>query len=849
MEDEELLPPPLQIPCRIFAAGKEPVGVRVTPYHKPYAIRQILNALDVEEVETIKASPFGKLVEIGEKPSFSGRFGRFIISRKLKVSKKHEAWFIFAGKPVRFSLREFAYVTGLNCGKLSRHTKKRAKKNISEKPYWGELFGTLKDVLVTFVVRMLKRRTVTDRCMREKYALLALLAAVILPTTHTPRISQDHAEFIKDLDIFFAYPWGRISFDMLMSSIKERKEVSLSQNTIALKGFVLSLQLVMVEAIPALTEVVNDGSSSASEGDCVEDDDIVDEDKNGKRSISPGHARDTDASGKVEVHSVIVQDQDHFKTSSELSWSDEEDDPMVDNLLTLVEDQFPFNKSSFIGGVTKTKQTSHSATGEGIDYEFVASLVRDKVGEDLSRIERQINILSESFLKFQTNVNANIALLIRKLDGPSGHIPANSTGQPANVFNHATDVQQTGFSGPSQSHVGIQTESVQNGIISDAIRFANEATTFTMDGLIARQTSRCEQPSEGLPSQRNEKKDMLNSQDNLSFLNRTQASAVKDEPPQVRESVNEGPNILEHIAGKEMCDSEDPLVACQKSKRHKALPKSLVGQYECDKRLLNHARAALVDPNNTGGNVDYSAKFAVLLAKLNSPFTIILGQLTLEGNDLYEIVKRSAPLQAKVVDVLMGHIRSQFTLNSPANQSNHPEFLDTQFVSQLSKLFPKFSKMSRKGSFRFPSNILQRFVSNPEADRYYFPFTIDKKHWVGVCVDCSTWTIAVMDCNIALRSDNMMIKEVTPIAQMFPYILKQGGKQLLHKDARAFPIKRPRCIPQNTRPADSGLSAVLFMQAQAIAGVDVCNCITQEVLGHEVERLAVMFYEATVGML
>ncbi|KAF8051980.1 hypothetical protein N665_1633s0002 [Sinapis alba] len=785
MEDEELQPPPLQIPCRIFAAGEEPVGVRVTPYHKPYAIRQILNALDVEEVETIKASPFGKLVEIGEKPSFSGRFGRFIISRQLKVSKKHEAWFIFSGKPVRFSLREFAYTH-----------EKRAKKNISEKPYWGELFGTLKDVPVTSVVRMLKRRTVTDRCMRVKYALLAFLSAVILPTTHTPRISQDHAELIKDLDIFFAYPWGRISFDMLMSSIKERKEVSLSQNTIALKGFVLSLQLVI-----------------------------------------------------VEVHSVIVQDQEHFCTSSELSWSDEEEDPMVDNLLTLVHDQFPFNKSSFVGGVTKTKQTSHSTTSEGIDYEFVASLVRDKVGEDLSRIERQINILSECFVTFQTNVNENIALLIHKLDGPSGHIPAKSTGQPENVFTEPTNVQQTGFSGPSQSQVGPQTQSVQNGIISDAIRFANEATTFTMDGLIARQHPRCEQPSAGLPSRRNEKKAMLNSQDDLSLLNRTQASAVEDEPAQVRESVNEGPNIVEDIAGKEMCDSEDPLVACRKSKRHKALPRSLVGQYECDKRLLNRARAALVDPNNTGGNVDYSSKFTLLLAKLNSPFTIILGQSTLEGNDLYEIVKRSAPLQPKVVDVLMGHIRSQFTLNSPANQSNNPEFLDTQFVSQLSQLFPKFSKMSRKGSFRFPSNILQRFVSNPEADRYYFPFTIDKKHWVGVCVDCSTWTIVVMDCNIALRSDSMMIKEVTPIAQMFPYILKQGGKKLLHKDARAFQIERPRCITQNTTPADSGISAVLFMQAHAIAGVDVCKCITQEVLGHEVERLAVIFYEATVGML
>lgn len=75
MEEEEHVPPPLRIPDRIFAAGEEPVGVRVTPYHKPYAIRKILNAFDPEEVETIRASPFRKLVEIGEKPYFSGRFG------------------------------------------------------------------------------------------------------------------------------------------------------------------------------------------------------------------------------------------------------------------------------------------------------------------------------------------------------------------------------------------------------------------------------------------------------------------------------------------------------------------------------------------------------------------------------------------------------------------------------------------------------------------------------------------------------------------------------------------------------------------------------------------------------
>ncbi|KAL0678340.1 hypothetical protein Bca4012_006321 [Brassica carinata] len=72
MEDDEHTVPPIHIPDRIFTIGEEPIEVRVTLYHKPYAIRKTLNA---EEVDTIRASPFGKLVEIGEKPSFSLRFG------------------------------------------------------------------------------------------------------------------------------------------------------------------------------------------------------------------------------------------------------------------------------------------------------------------------------------------------------------------------------------------------------------------------------------------------------------------------------------------------------------------------------------------------------------------------------------------------------------------------------------------------------------------------------------------------------------------------------------------------------------------------------------------------------
>ncbi|CDY37770.1 BnaA10g05510D [Brassica napus] len=659
---------------------------------------------------------------------------------------------------------------------------------------------------------MLKKRTVKDSCIRVKYALLALLAAVILPTTHTPRISQDHTELIKDIDDFFAYPWGRVSFDMLMSSIKERKEVSLSQNTIALKGFVLSLQLVMVEAIPALTEVVNDGSSSGSKSDGCEEDDLVDEDKNGKRSLSPGHARAIDAAGEVAVHSIIVEDKEHFKASPDLGWSDDEEDPIVDNLMSLLEQQFPFNKSSFTGGVTKLevnrmregakieainrktvkpKQTKQTTTSEVIDVESVASIVRDKVS--------------------------------------SGQIPVSSSAQTENISNVARDGQHRDIRRTSPHCVGIHTESAQNDIINDAIRFANQTTSLPVDV----RASMCEN-------------DVDHSQSSPDTVRTTLFQA---ERPHWKETVTEGASMCENdvdhsqsspdtnldhelpfpkptfslgltqeerphqkeAATEEICEQDDQLGACRKSKRLKALPKSLVGQYECDMRLLNRARVAFVDPDNTGGNIDYAAKFSSLLDKLKTPFTIRIGQSTLESNDLNELVQRSSPLPPKVVDVLIGHISSQFTLNSPPNQSNHPVFMDTQFVSQLSKLFTKFSKMSKKESFWFPSHILERVRT--------------------------------------LRTDSMMVKEVTPIAQMFPYLLKQGGKQLLHKDARAFPIERPRSIPQNTSHADSAVSALLLVQAHAVAGVDVCKCITPDKIGSEVETLAVMFYEATVGML
>lgn len=207
-------------------------------------------------------------------------------------------WFRFAGNPIRFSLREFAIVTALPCGQYPKNSKTKKKKNINDKPYWPELFGRVEDLRVSQAVKMLRKKTVTDRDIRIKLACLAIVSSVLLSTNLKQKMLKEHAELLVDLQDFFAFPWGRLAFDMLMTSIKQRDEISLSQNTIALKGFALALQLVIVEACPSLTEVVQEACSSSESDSDLDDADCMAR-KTKKQTLSPAHAREVDRKAEV----------------------------------------------------------------------------------------------------------------------------------------------------------------------------------------------------------------------------------------------------------------------------------------------------------------------------------------------------------------------------------------------------------------------------------------------------------------------------------------------------------------------------------------------------------------------
>ncbi|CAN6854210.1 unnamed protein product [Brassica oleracea] len=185
------------------------------------------------------------------------------------------------------------------------------------------------------------------------------------------------------------------------------------------------------------------------------------------------------------------------------------------------------------------------------------------------------------------------------------------------------------------------------------------------------------------------------------------------------------------------------------------------------------------------------------IGKASDQNVIDVGSLSLDSRELSAIVDMSSHLPAKVVDVLIHHTRSMFLSNSEQIQSRNSVFLDKKFVSLLAKTFTKFSKSSKKESFRFPPSLCE-------------------------------YVVIVLDCNTSLRMDGMITNELHPISQMFPYLLRQAGKQLSAKYLKTLTIERP---------------------SPSVGGVDVSNYITPDVLDVKVERIAVMIYEENLGVL
>ncbi|KAF3522576.1 hypothetical protein F2Q69_00048077 [Brassica cretica] len=508
--------------------------------------------------------------------------------------------------------------------------------------------------------------------------------------------------------------------------------------------------------------------------------------------------------------------------AAEYEWSDDEDDVGVSNMLNLIDQRYGFNSQCFVGGsmkqevnkmweggkaelvgrkTVKTKTSSSSHGQEGVDIDLLASLVSEKLKEDFHLLHGAISTIQESANAFTETILENISEVfctvqdsvhqIATLSADIRKLAATVPVSPPDMANNRPNV------------VDADTQTVPDvpTIISDAIDFAKRSTQSAAAG-----------------------------GQNASNANTT-VGGVTDNSGQ--------PGLEADHSAPQCCQQEH------------------VGPQPSDAQVNLTLDPALLFPNPT---FSLGLTQEARLERLNHANVTINTDHKGVDEDHEEASMEETPptfetatqLSPQVVDVLMLHTSALFWSQSSSKKIPICVFMDTQFVSQFTKLYTKFSKVSRKDSFKFTADVVDMFLQLPsyaDAVRFYFPFFVDKKYWVAICVDCSSWTVTVLDCNTALRTDYMMTKDVRPIASMFPYLLKQVGREFGTRDGKVMGFERPRTIPQQIAVTHSAVSSVLLIQAHALGGVDAYKCITPDVLDSQVERLVVTLYESTVGAL
>ncbi|RID68507.1 hypothetical protein BRARA_C00658 [Brassica rapa] len=257
-----------RLPERLFATDRYP-SRRLNVYSTLdflVAVKDVLRG--TPEMDRIMGSCFGKLFDLPvRRCSYSSVMIHALLARQLVTKKRYEAWPIFGGNPLRFSMVEFGRVTGLPCGEFEEGYVVDLKQKYKEEDYayWDKLFDGRRDITIPDVVQMVTEDLTISRSRRLKLCLIIIVDGVLIASTQPARPTLKHVKRVENLKNFLAFQWGRESFYWTVSDMIPPKRIlgvcndppaefctKLRQKTKKMTGLPLALQLVAYECIPQL---------------------------------------------------------------------------------------------------------------------------------------------------------------------------------------------------------------------------------------------------------------------------------------------------------------------------------------------------------------------------------------------------------------------------------------------------------------------------------------------------------------------------------------------------------------------------------------------------------------------
>ncbi|ESQ51174.1 hypothetical protein EUTSA_v10017747mg [Eutrema salsugineum] len=238
-----------EFPRRLYTKGFEPVPDKSIGYYSDdYRLVHALKlALQEDEWEEIYESPLGVFLKFHDLDfGWASRLVHHMLTFQIVCKQRYEIWSLIGTTPVRFSLHEFEEITGLNCGYVDDLALTDLALSDDTRAFW-ELMGvdTESGPSTIEIIEACSNCSSWSRDDRLRLGYLGIYAGFIVATRPGLSTNINHARLVMDLEGFKEFPWGRIAFQHLINSVKEK---DLSKN-IHIEGFVQALQVWVYYAL------------------------------------------------------------------------------------------------------------------------------------------------------------------------------------------------------------------------------------------------------------------------------------------------------------------------------------------------------------------------------------------------------------------------------------------------------------------------------------------------------------------------------------------------------------------------------------------------------------------------
>ncbi|XP_024016323.1 uncharacterized protein LOC112089798 [Eutrema salsugineum] len=266
---------------RLYTKGFEPAPDKSIGYYADdyRLVPALKSALQEDEWEEIYESPLGVFLKFHDLDfGWASRLVHHMLTFQIVCKQRYEIWSLIGTTPVRFSLHEFEEITGLNCG------------------------------------------------LRLGY--LGIYAGFIVATRPGSSTNVNHARLVMDLEGFKEFPWGRIAFQHLIKSVKEK---DLSKN-IHIEGFVQALQVWVYYALPDFAAEFGEPLPNVTEKPLL----LAYKGSRGRKNVKANMLK------QARIQSCVAKDlADMFPV-----WDDDEQNPDIVKIVNALHDpNFKFSKN------------------------------------------------------------------------------------------------------------------------------------------------------------------------------------------------------------------------------------------------------------------------------------------------------------------------------------------------------------------------------------------------------------------------------------------------------------------------------------------------------------------------